>query len=201
MKKYVLILIGMVLVSFMSINLELTKEERDLAISEMTKTQDHLLAVLNGLSEAQLNFKSNPESWSIAECTEHIALSENNIFGMLEASLQMESNPDKREEVKITDEQLQMMIVDRSNKVKTFAGFEPSGKFGSVENSLAEFAKLREEHITYIGTTDDDLRNHFTQLPFGTIDAYQILLFMSAHTERHVLQIEEVMADENFPKN
>jgi hypothetical protein len=36
-------------------------------------------------------------------------------------------------------------------------------------------------------------------LPFGTIDGLQILLFMSGHTERHVAQMEEVMANENFP--
>jgi hypothetical protein len=38
------------------------------------------------------------------------------------------------------------------------------------------------------------------ELPFGTIDAYQGILFMSAHTERHVRQIEEIMDDENFPE-
>jgi hypothetical protein len=32
------------------------------------------------------------------------------------------------------------------------------------------------------------------------VDAYQILLFMSAHTERHVRQIEEIVVHENFPK-
>lgn len=201
MKKYVLLLMGLIFVSFINFTTELTPEEREMAAAEMTKTQNHLLASLEGLSEAQLNFKSSAESWSIAECTEHLALSENNIFGMLQGALAEEANPARREEVQISDEQLVMMITDRSQKVKTFAAFEPSGKFGSVSNSLAEFEKLRKEHIAYVNTTDDDLRNHFTQLPFGTIDAYQILLFMSAHTERHILQIEEVMAHEDFPKN
>ncbi|HCO82594.1 MAG TPA: DinB family protein, partial [Arenibacter sp.] len=45
----------------------------------------------------------------------------------------------------------------------------------------------------------DDLRNRYQQLPFGTVDAYQILLFMSGHTERHIKQMEEVMDDEDFP--
>lgn len=201
MKKYVLLFIGLTFVSFINVNDGLTKEEREMAAAEMTKTQNHLLASLEGLSEAQLNFKSTPESWSIAECTEHIALSEYNIFGMLQGALAEEANPARREEVKMSNEQLLMIITDRSNKVKTFAAFEPSGKFGSVANSLAEFEKLRKEHIVYVNTTDDDLRNHFMELPFGTIDAYQILLFMSGHTERHVLQIEEVMAHEDFPKN
>jgi hypothetical protein len=32
------------------------------------------------------------------------------------------------------------------------------------------------------------------------MDAYEWLIFMSAHTKRHTLQIEEVKADPKFPK-
>lgn len=200
MKKIIFPFIFLVFASFIVADTPLTQAERDIAISEMTKTQNLLLTTVQGLSQEQLNFKSSPESWSIAECAEHIALSETNIFGMLEGTIQTPADPSKRDEVKITDEQLMQLLVDRSNKVKTFAGFEPSGKFGSMESILSEFQKLRKQHIEYVGTTQDDLRNRYAQLPFGTIDAYQILLFMSAHTERHVLQMKEVMADENFPK-
>jgi hypothetical protein len=57
----------------------------------------------------------------------------------------------------------------------------------------------RGEHIAYLKTTTDDHRNHYGKLQFGTIDGLQILLFISGHTERHVAQMEEVMANENFP--
>ena len=43
------------------------------------------------------------------------------------------------------------------------------------------------------------IKRHYGQMPFGTIDAYQILMFISGHTERHVKQMEEVKADKNFP--
>lgn len=91
------------------------------------------------------------------------------------------------------------MIADRSTKVKTGEAFEPSGKYGSYEETLEEFKTKRKEHIDYVKSTKDDLRNCYQQLPFGTIDAYQILLFMSGHTERHIKQMEEVMDDEDFP--
>ncbi len=51
-----------------------------------------------------------------------------------------------------------------------------------------------------MATTEDDLRNHYAKFPFGVMDSYQVLLFMSAHTERHIYQIEEVKADPNLPK-
>ena len=101
--------------------------------------------------------------------------------------------------VKVTDEGLIAMIEDRSNKVKTGEPFEPSGKYGSFEETVEEFKTKRKEHIGFVKNTQDDLRNRYQQLPFGTIDAYQILLFMSGHTERHIKQMEEVLDDEDFP--
>lgn len=200
MKIFMLPLLLITLVSFTIVDEKLTDAERIEAMAEMTTTHDHFLKSLKGLSEAQLNFKSTPESWSIAECTEHITLSEVNIFGMLQGSLKTPANPARRAEVKMTDQEILSMMVDRSNKVKTQKPSEPTGKYGSHEATVKEFRAKRKSNMQYVATTDDDLRNHYAEMPFGTLDAYQILLFMSAHTERHVLQIEEVIADANFPK-
>ena len=55
--------------------------------------------------------------------------------------------------------------------------------------------------MDYVRTTNDDLRDHFGPHPMlGTMDAYQWILLISAHSERHTKQIEEVKADPNFPK-
>ena len=201
MKKVLLPLLMLVMVSFSISDVKLTNAERKKAITEMKNTSKHLVTTIKGLSEAQLNFKSSPDSWSIAECTEHIAISENNIFGMLEGALKTAADASKRADVKMTDEQILAMIVDRSNKVKTMEAFEPTGKFGNQEATLKAFLEKRKANIKFVKTTEEDLRNRYQQLPFGTIDAYQILLFMSAHTERHILQIEEVKANANFPKS
>ena len=199
MKKIVLPMLLLLFVGFSSNPLKLTDEERTKAVEELTNTRDRMLTVIDGLSEAQLNFKSSPESWSVAECVEHLAISENMFDQMLSGALQAPADPAKRTEIKMADDQLMAMIVDRSNRVKTSEPFEPSGKFGSHEETVKAFASKRDEHIEYMKGTEDDLRHHYGQLPFGTIDAYQILMFMSGHTERHVRQMEEVIAAENFP--
>jgi hypothetical protein len=63
------------------------------------------------------------------------------------------------------------------------------------------FEDSRKVAMDYIGTTNDDLRDHFFDHPaFGTLDGYQWLLLISAHSARHTAQIEEVKADPNFPK-
>lgn len=101
----------------------------------------------------------------------------------------------------MVDEQLIAMIEDRSNKVKTSKAFEPSGKYGSFEETVEELKSKRKEHIGYIKSTQDDLRNRYQQFPFGTIDACQIVLIMSGHTEQHVRQMEEIMEDPSFSKS
>ena len=200
MKKIILPIVLLALVGFGAIQPGLTDEEREMAVKELKKTRDRLTSVVDGLSDEQLNFKATPESWSVAECVEHLAISENNIGGMLQGALQTPADSTKRDSVKMADADLMALITGRDRKVKTSEAFEPSGKFGSYEETLTEFTSKREKHIAYLNSTEDDLRNHYGQLPFGTIDGLQILLFMSGHTERHVKQMEEVMAHVDFPK-
>jgi hypothetical protein len=200
MKKVLLPVMMLALVSFNFSDTKLTDAEREMAVKELKQTRDHLLSVVEELTDEQLNFKSSPESWSVGECVEHLAISESSFSEMLQGALQAPADPSRRTEVKITDTDLMAMIVSRDKKVKTSEAFEPSGKFGTNGETLEAFTSKRDEHIDYVQNTEDDLRNHYGQLPFGTIDGYQILLFMSGHTERHVRQMEEVMAHPDFPE-
>jgi hypothetical protein len=201
MKKVFLPVLMLLMLSFTTSDSSLTKSERKFAIEQYKNSKSHLLSAIKGLSAAQLNFKAGPESWSIAECTEHIAISETLLYGMFEGALKLPAEPGKRSEVKMTDEQVIALVTDRTTKVKTQEPFKPIGKFGSHEATVKEFVTKRDEHIKFIKKTQEDLRNRYQQLPFGTIDAYQLVLFIAGHTERHVKQIEEVKANANFPKN
>lgn len=198
--KFFLITLVIVMMGF-SHSSTLTNAERKYARNLLTETKEVLLMKIKGLTAEQLNFKVNDDSWSIAECVEHIAISENNFMGFVQMSLKEEADPAKRSELKMTDEAIIKMITDRSNKIKTSSPFQPSGKFGSFEASLNEFSSKRDRNIHYIRTTSDDLRNHFNDFPFGKLDAFQIILFMSGHTKRHTDQIEEIIHHANFPKN
>ena len=199
MKKIILPMMVLALVSFGITDAGLTDDERKMATDHLLQTQERVTSTLEGLNEEQLNFKATPESWSIAECVEHLAISENMFNGMLQGALKEPANATMRDSVTMTDEKLIGFISVRDTKVKTPEPFEPTGKFGSHEETLAAFITKRNEHIDYVKTTENDLRNHYGKLPFATIDGLQILLFMSGHTERHVLQMEEVMTNEGFP--
>lgn len=195
--KLLLLIPVITLLSFTMATPGLTDSERDYATKHLKETKAGLLSSVKGLSEAQLNFKASPESWSVAECVEHLTKSESMIWGMVEGPLKGE--PTKAENA-MTDEALVGMISSREKKVKTNEMFEPSGAYASTKDALKEFSTKRDEHIKYVQSTTVDLRSYYNDMPFGKMDAYQAIIFMSGHTKRHTLQIEEVKANANFPK-
>lgn len=179
---------------------ELTQEEREKAVAYLEKTKSDLHAAVNGLTEEQLNFKATPESWSVAECVEHIAVTESALFGIVDAALQSEPDPSLRKEVKFADDEVINLITDRSSKAQAREEIQPKNKFGSHKASLKAFNESRDGNIEFVKNTQEDLRNRYFDFPFGKFDIYQVVLFLSGHTERHTKQIAEVKGNSNFPK-
>jgi len=178
----------------------LTQGERDRVLSELHASRKQFLDAISGLTAAQWNFKADDKSWSIAECAEHIALSEDLIFSL--ATKKLMSNPaEPGRKPEIADETLLKMIVDRSQKMQAPETLRPTHRYTSQEALVAAFQKSRERSLDYVRDTQDELRLHSAKHPMaGSLDAYQWILLMSAHSERHTLQIEEVKANPNFPR-
>jgi|SRR4029077_10014107 hypothetical protein len=201
--KYFFLAIALMLVA--DSTQTLTQEERDHAVAELEGSKKAFLDATKGLSAAQWNFKSAPERWSVAECAEHIALAEGYIFGLVsEKIVKAPANPEKRDAAKGKDEVLVKMLQDRSHKATAPEPIDPV-KHGSMtpEASVKLFLDNRAHTIEYIKTTQEDLRDHLFDHPvpaIGTLDAYQWILLISGHSRRHTLQILEVKADPNFPK-
>jgi len=137
----------------------------------------------------------------VQECVYHIAISEKTLWAMLEASMKAGPTPEKKKDLKVTDEQVIKMVEDRTNKKKTFSTLEPQNTpYKSLDEAMNDFKAARTAHIKYIKATSEDLRNHFVQMSFGMLDCYQLCLMISSHTDRHVQQLKEVKVDAGFPK-
>ncbi len=178
----------------------MTEKDRELAISQLKASREKFVSAVAGLSETQLKFKSAPDRWSVADVAEHITLSEEFIFNILnDKVLKAPATPDK--ERKITDDQVLAMVTDRSNKAQAPEPLKPANKWQNITETMQEFEKRRAHTIDFVKTTNIDLRSHFSPFgPRGEIDALQWVLFISAHVDRHVAQINEVKSDPNFPK-
>jgi len=200
MKTFLLLFIFPVLFSSFNIKTTgLTEAERKFAVDHLNQTRTDLINAVKGLSEAQLNFKPAPDRWSVLECVQHITLSSQGLYGFVQQTLKAPN--DSAFKPTVTDEQFISMIEDRSHKAQAPEPFKPvHSPYKTLDETLKAFNEGRDSLITYVQTTNDDMRGHIAVLPFAKVDAYQIVLMISAHTNRHTQQLNEVKADPNFPK-
>jgi len=181
----------------------LSAAERETALKSLQETRDAFLKSIAGLSEKQWRFKPAPDRWSVAEVSEHIAVAESMIFGMIQGKIMTSpAAPEKRAEVAGKDEIIMTRVPDRSHKAQAPEFLKPTNRWATREELTKAFEDSRKATMDYVRTTNDDLRDHFGPHPiFGSLDAYQWILLISTHSERHTKQIEEVKADPNFPKD
>ncbi len=201
MKKFLVLLAVVSSLSFIATENTVSKKEKKSAAKFLKQTQKDVLASVKGLSGAQLTFKSAADKWSVEDCIKHIAATEAGLWQLTENTLKAAPNPEKRSEIKMSDDDVKKNIEDRSRKVKTFAPFEPQNTgFKTLEEAINSFKENRDKLIEYVKHTDADLRSHVAALPVGSFDCYQMILFIGAHSQRHLKQINEVKADPAFPK-
>ena len=180
----------------------LSPAERDHAVAELESSRKVFLEATSGLSEAQWNFKPAPDRWSIAECAEHIGVTEAFILNLItEQALKGPAEPEKRVQVQGKDTSMMAMAVDRSAKFKAPEQIQPTRRWSTSGEITKNVLENRAHTIAFVNTTQEDLRDHFMDHPvFKTLDTYQWILLTSAHMRRHTAQILEVKADPNFPK-
>ena len=178
---------------------QLTPADREKGVQYLQQTEDGVTAAVKGLSEAQLNFKPGPDRWSVAETLEHIALAEDFIFqNVTDKIMKAPAGAPNRDTAK-TDATVLAMLPDRSHKAQAPPPLKPTGRWTPAE-TLDHFQKNRTKTIEYLQSAPD-LRQHVVDSPLGQpLDAYEWLLFIAAHSERHTKQILEVKSGPNFPK-
>jgi len=187
--------------SAVALSQSLTAAEREKAVKYLEQTRDGVIAQTKGLSDAQMKFKPAPDRWSVAETLEHIAVAEDYLLGNVTNNImKAPAGPANRDTAKL-DALILSAVPDRSQKRQAPSPLVPKGRWTPTE-TLAHFETSRAKTIAFLQSTPD-LREHASSdNPFQQpMDAYEWLLFISAHSERHTKQIAEVKADPNFPKN
>lgn len=111
------------------------------------------------------------------------------------------ATPDRLKAAQERDEFIVKAVPDRTKKAQAPEPLQPAKKIGSKADVLAAFEDRRAKTLDYVSNTKDNLRGHVADSPVGPVDGHQWLLFIGAHTERHLAQIREVKAHAQFPKS
>jgi hypothetical protein len=192
-------LAGAALFSSSMIAGEVTKADRDKLVDHLKKTEAAFLKSIDGVSDAQWTWKAAPDRWSVAEAAEHITKSEDMLRGMAEGTMKTPATPEILAKTKGKDETILKAIPDRSQKFQAPEPLVPKGSFASKTALIDAFKAARAKTLALAGGTTDLRAYAAAGGPMGEMDAYQSILFLSAHTERHTKQIDEVKATAGYP--
>ena len=180
--------------------IEFTQKDRLFAVKYMDETKADYLGQLSGLSDAQLNFRAAPGRWTIAEIAEHITVVEETLFGMMTTGAMKPEAAKCDSPFRVSDGMIIGAVTNRTRKATAPEQVVPNGRWKTVPTLMASFEKTRGTTMEFMKNNKADLRNLFGPSPFGTVDGVQQMLFIVAHSERHLAQLKEVKADPNFPK-
>lgn len=169
--------------------------ERQRLLAHLEMTGAWLRDEVANLSAAQVQFRPSAESWTVAEVVQHLAIAEPNYWKLLQDGVGRAPAELKQ---KATDADVLWYGIDRTRHDKTPAKQDPKGQEVRIADALARFGELHAKLIEYAKTTQDDLRAH--TVPEWGVDAYQCLLEISTHEQRHILQIREIKSSAGFPK-
>ncbi len=174
----------------------MSQRDREHLVAHLEMTQSWMTSEVASLSSAQFNFRPAPDRWTIAEVVQHLAIAEPNYWKLLNDGL---NQPPKKLAKQASDADILWYGIDRTRHEKTSADENPKGQEINTEQALKAFLAMHAKLLEMARSTTEDLRSH--AVPDWGVDAYQCLLEISTHEQRHILQIREIKADPGFPKN
>ena len=178
--------------------------EMEAVVDAQRESETRLLAMVYGLTKEQWRFREAPERWSIAENVEHLVLFERFIRDAVERALTGDAaNEERRAEVRAKTPLVAELAKARDQQRFTArAVTTPTGRRTDFDAMVAEFSRERAQTISFTRqAATADLRGHFfAHTVFGDLDAYQWLMLLATHVDRHILQIKQVKADKNWPR-
>lgn len=178
--------------------LPIARGERDRILSYYHATRKQILDATDGLSEAQWRFKPAPDKWSVAEVVEHLALTEEFLFGY--ANTFLKNSVPAPADRKMNVEQVVTRMTDRSHPASAPAEIRPTGRWAPGFELVSQFRDRRDRIIQWLNETKEPLNKVSASWGGETITVYEALYTIPAHTERHLKQINEVKANSGYPK-
>ena len=164
--------------------------------------------MFGALSEAQLNWKPDAETWSVGQCLDHLIVSNNQVPNIVGAHIDGTHRKTIFERLpfapKFFGEQIYKAVRPESKrKIKAPRGFHPTSS--NVSNDVvARFVDSQRETIEWMRRSEKlDLHktvvtSHLSKfVTYTMFDCYRIVI---THSRRHFRQAQNVMNLSEFPR-
>lgn len=177
-------------------------------VEHLDAIKQEVLKNFSVLTEIQLNWKDEPQRWSIAQCLDHLIVSNKQYFPVFDKILSHTYQPTFWQKFSpftsfIGRQMIKSLGPDASRKVKGPKIFAPSN-----EHFLASIVYHFAQH-------QHDLKNYFLELlkqdasrivisspvtPVITYSLKDALRLIAVHEQRHINQALQLFHHANFPR-
>lgn len=178
----------------------------DSVTTQLEEISADVRASFAAFSSEQLNWKPAPESWSVAQCLDHLIKTNAGYFPELDKLAAGTRKNTFWQTISplsgIAGAFLVKTLKTDSQKTKTIQAMTPPSELGSdiVERFLGHQAELKEKVLAIAGS---DWNKVILTSPFVKIMTYRLSTGLQAvieHEKRHVRQAKRVIESEGFPK-
>src|SRR5687767_5956985 len=176
-------------------------------IDQISQISHEASTKFSGLSESQLNWKPEPAKWSIAQCLDHLIVSNKTYYPSFEKLLShsyrlsffQKLNPFKKIMGPLM---VKYMSSDGKKTFKSPKAFEPSSS-NITAGIVKEFIDHQEEMKKYFQRLGQlDTKNLVIASPVSGLITYTLadaMKLLAVHEQRHLKQAENVLNHPNFP--
>ena len=166
------------------------------------QAHQHVYERVQGLSEAQLTFHPPGGAWTIAQIVEHLGIVAGQFLRLTNKLLKQaeEIGAKASPDLQIPPVVLDASAASRERKLPAPESALPQGNVSVAES----VEKIRQAHAGLLALqprleATDLSQVSLPHFAFGQLNPYQWLVLSGVHEERHLQQIEEVMASPGFP--
>lgn len=179
-------------------------------IAETEKNSDEAKRLVEGLSEGQLGWTSNPASWSIAQCLDHLAVTSQKFNSYFTDALErgrkkgLVSSPLPYRPSFVGGWLIKQVVPETTRRVPAPKVFRPS-QSNTIPGALEKFLKQQSEFSNYVRASrgidynKTRLRSPVTPLMrYSLADAFVVTV---VHGWRHLAQAQRMRDTAGFPAN
>ena len=157
-------------------------------VKNLEETRQKLMNEILLLSSDELNEKPDPDTWSISQVCEHIALAEKSFAKAIRYGLKQEDNP--------TSELKPIHVLsDRTKKVKAPEIVIPSEERLDLQQIMDLLTGSRNFFLQVLNSVDDTVvlsKKTVAHPLFGELPLQQWAELVPLHEDRHMNQIKEI---------
>jgi uncharacterized damage-inducible protein DinB len=165
------------------------------------RAQARFVAAVSNLSEAQANFRPDENRWTIAEIVEHVSIVNDGFLRLAHKLLkeaESEPRPPKADlnlgHTSLDENGRQREPFQAPERVRPKGGVSVEDSLAKMRMALAGFADIRPRLEAV-----DLSEQVFPHPALGPFNAYQWMILLGEHEERHRGQIERLKATAGFP--